>query len=241
MRKKLLLLGDPKSGKSTFLRHHTQGIYRSCYNPTLKVETIPLIFASPNGQTIFDVLDVPGSFTDLKLLDPVDGAIIFIDLTSKERHLVTWFRLVQSIRINQQTSIPIVICGNKEDSFSKQNDDDIVTFANTEQIPYFRTSALTMYNLMKPFETLGKAFFGVDFQLYNAPLITTEEFARSAHEVVRKAPPHLTTCGSDKMIPPYLIPIWPDQLFITSLSAETSFEQHHVWNEHEEPIFALEI
>lgn len=243
----MLLLGDPKSGKSTFLRHYTQGIYHSSYNPSSKIEMTSLVFASPGGQTTFEVLDVPGSFTDLKICDHIDGAIIFVDLTSKDRHLTTWFQIIQDICVSQQTSIPIVICGNKDDSFSKRNDDDIVAYAEAQRLPYFRTSALTMYNFMKPFETLGKTLFGSDFELHNVPLIITEDTNRrplDLHSTIIESEgiiSHLATCGSSKVTHPYLVPIWPDQLFITSLSIETPLEQRQVWSGHEDPIFALEI
>ncbi len=216
-KKSILLLGDPKSGKSCYLRHYTHGSYRSSYIPSLKIETVPLVFVSSNRNVVFDVKDVPGSFTDLKIRDHIDGAIIFLDLTSKDRHLLTWYRMVLSM------SIPIVLCGNKDDCFLKRDDDDIVAFAEAKRIPYFRTSALTMYNFIKPFESLGKEIYGSDFKLCNVPLITSEEYSGQG------------CSAEEEVVKPYLIPIWPERLF---LSSENSLD-HTLTTD--EPIFALEI
>jgi GTPase SAR1 family protein len=197
---------------------------------------------------MFNIKDCPGSLgqnLDASIYNQdFDGILVFLDLTSKDSHLNFWYSIVQTIRIKRCAAIPIVICGNKCDTFNCKGDDTIVAFTERKRIPYFMVSALTLFNFIKPFDALASAIFQLpNFHLYEHPLLMEEPKYEGPHrEEPKYEGPHREEpkYGSPEytILNKRLVSIAPSRFYLPELSLCRS-DSFDLSNEVD-PIFALE-
>lgn len=169
--KTILLLGASRSGKTSFIRHYMYGTFSSKYRPTNLPEITTIPFDSTIGTISLTVHDCPDKKQDFSF-GPFDGICLFLDLTEADPQVKVWYSLIQTLRIKRQTPFPVVICGNKCDSFDRKIHTDILAFASDRKIPYCEVSALTLFNFLKPFELLCRSMFSrPDLCLSHSPLL----------------------------------------------------------------------
>lgn len=223
----VLLLGDCRSGKSTFLRHYSTGSYSNKYDPTTYVETTYLSFESSQGPLSFFMKECPGFSQgtggqySLEHQE-CDGIFLFVDLTSKDPHLSFWYSIIQMLRIRRRSQIPVVLCGNKCDAFGRRDTTPILSFAQSKRMPFFAVSALTLFNCIKPFEALASMILGrPDLQVYDRPLLVDD------------SPDH-------SMLGNRLVSIAPSQLYYPDLSLCKSTSIDTMNSNDQETLFALE-
>jgi small GTP-binding protein len=171
--KKILLIGDPGSGKTSLIRKFVLDIFDDKYLTTLgtKVTNKTIILTPQELQEKVElklmIWDVMGQ-TEYKLIQEsaflgASGAIVVGDLPRNEtmEHLGNWV----SDLFNITSVVPIVFVGNKVDLIDKTNMnlEQLEQLAMSYEAPYFLTSAKTGENVENTFETLGK-------QLVNASL-----------------------------------------------------------------------
>ncbi|KAL3745079.1 hypothetical protein ACJRO7_014224 [Eucalyptus globulus] len=156
---KLLIVGDPGTGKTTFLNRHLTGEFVRKYEPTTDVEPHSLDFPTNRGGTIwFDCLDTPGQVLRDGYYIGVQCAIIMFDVTagSSYTNIPVWHRDLCRVCEN----IPIVVCGNKVDGENRQVEARQFTFGRRNNLQHYEISARNMYNLKEPFLYLARELVG---------------------------------------------------------------------------------
>ncbi|CAF2999841.1 unnamed protein product [Rotaria sp. Silwood2] len=175
---KLILIGDGGVGKTTFVKRHIIGELEMKYASRLPFSVYPLHFYTNFGEIIFNVWDTAGQE---KLGGVRDGyyiagqcAIIMFDVTSRitYRNVPQWHKDIIRICGN----IPIVLCGNKIDVKDRKLKAKSITYHRKTNMKYYDISALSNYNLEKPFLWLAQKLAGNDdLQLVSQiPLIPPE-------------------------------------------------------------------
>ncbi|EDW76385.1 uncharacterized protein Dwil_GK15426 [Drosophila willistoni] len=152
---KCVLLGDGKTGKSTFIKRQLTGQYQRDYLPTDNVDLSTLKFHTNQGTISFKVWDTAGQEELRGLRDiyymQARCAIIMFDVTRPKTFLnVTEWRR-ELIRICPD--IPIVLCGNKADFMLPLS---IESTFHLHNLPYYPMSVKTGYNYDKPFLWLAR-------------------------------------------------------------------------------------
>ncbi|GJQ95270.1 GTP-binding nuclear protein Ran-3 [Tanacetum coccineum] len=166
-KKKLLIVGDGGTGKTTFVKRHLIGEFEKKYEPTIGVEVHPLDFFTNCGQIRFNCWDTSGQekFGSLRDGYYVSGhcAIIIFDVTSRAscKNVPTWIC----------EDIPIVLCGNKVDVKKRQVKAKQLRFHRNKNLGYYEISAKSNYNFEKPFLYLARKLAGLSHKF-------TSHFAR---------------------------------------------------------------
>lgn len=162
---KLLLVGNPAVGKTTFVKRHRTGEFEENYIPTIGVEVHPLTFNTTRGPVCFNVWDTAGQekFGGIKegFYLRGDCAIIMFDVTDKLtfKSVPNWLR---DIATTCGTDIPICVCGNKVDREMERmvKAKSAVSYTKKKKLEYFDLSAKNNYNFEKPFLSLAKKLTG---------------------------------------------------------------------------------
>jgi GTP-binding nuclear protein Ran len=159
---KLILIGDAKVGKTSFVRRHTGGQHERDYVPTRGVKVTPLTFDTTSGPLTFNVWDTAGERHLGPLYEGVfleaDCGILMFDVTehSTYRNISTWYGDLIRVR----PMIPIVLVGNKVDVRERKVTGSQVTFHKARGIPYVEMSAKSRLRLDAPFEALAQRLLG---------------------------------------------------------------------------------
>ena len=151
----ILLVGDAKVGKTTYIDRVLMGIFDEGYVPTSSPYELRFVeFTTATGQIIvFKIVEMPGqnesSFYSIPL-GHIDGALIMFDTTYEVSYqsVPHWETKIK----NKYGNVPTVILGNKIDlphrNFSFHRD---VEYFETFQIP-----SSYIHNREKPFLTLAR-------------------------------------------------------------------------------------
>lgn len=114
---KVVLLGEPQAGKTTFIRKIQNSNFKVEYDPTPGVEVHSLKFETTYGLITLHVWDCAGQekWAGLKHAYWLEshGAIAMFDLSSSISYRKTKARLEEFHQ--KQSQSPIVICGNKSE------------------------------------------------------------------------------------------------------------------------------
>ncbi|CAF1363223.1 unnamed protein product [Rotaria sordida] len=161
---KLILIGDGGVGKTTFVKRHITDELEMKYVSRLPISVHPLNFYTNLGEIIFNVWDTAGQEKFGCVHDSyyIGGqcAIIMFDVTSRMtyRNVSQWHKNIIRICGN----IPIVLCGNKIDVKDRKLKAKSITYHRKNNIKYYDISALSNYNLEKPFLWLAQKLTGND-------------------------------------------------------------------------------
>ncbi len=84
----LVLVGDGKVGKTTFVKRHLTHEFEKRYVPTVGVDVHPIVFNTNQGEICFNIWDLAGQEkfggSRSNYYQQKDCAIIMFDVTSKE-------------------------------------------------------------------------------------------------------------------------------------------------------------
>ncbi|CAF4123202.1 unnamed protein product [Rotaria sordida] len=161
---KLILIGDGGVGKTTFVKRHITDELEMKYVSRLPVSVHPLNFYTNLGEIIFNVWHTAGQEKFGCVCDSyyIGGqcAIIMFDVTSRMtyRNVPQWHKNIIRICGN----IPIVLCGNKIDVKDRKLKAKSITYHRKNNMKYYDISALSNYNLEKPFLWLAQKLTGND-------------------------------------------------------------------------------
>ncbi|XP_039164870.1 GTP-binding nuclear protein Ran1A isoform X1 [Eucalyptus grandis] len=155
---KLLIIGDPGTGKTTFLKRRLPEEFEEIYEPTTGVEVYPLHFFTNRGMIRFDCWDTPGQGLRDGYYIRGQCAIIMFDVTAGSTYMNVpgWHRDLYRVCEN----IPIVLCGNKVDGENRQVEARQFTFGRRNNLQHCEISARSMYNLEEPFLYLARELVG---------------------------------------------------------------------------------
>lgn len=183
--KKLVLIGDGGTGKTTFVKRHVTGEFTKKYIATVGAETYSLPFHTNYGTICFDVWDTAGQEKFGGLRDAyyvgADCAIIMFDTTSRitYKNVPNWHRDLKQICPN----IPVCLCGNKVDVQDRKVKPSNMKDRKSMNMAYFDISAKSNYNYDKPFLYLARKLFNLPdlFFVENSQLLPPETFIDEAH------------------------------------------------------------
>lgn len=156
--KKIVLIGDGGTGKTTFVKRHKTGEFTRQYVATIGAETYMLPFYTNYGQINFNVWDTAGQEKFGGLRDAyyigADGGIIMFDTTSRitYKNVPNWYRDLKNIC----PDIPLCLCGNKVDAVGRKIKPAHMKDRKSMNMAYFDISAKSNYNYEKPFLYLTK-------------------------------------------------------------------------------------
>lgn len=159
--KKLVLIGDGGTGKTTYVKRHLTGEFTRKYIATVGADVYPLPFYTNLGAFIFEVWDTAGQEKYGGLRDAyyigADCAIIMFDTTSRitYKNVPNWYRDLKNVC----KEIPICLCGNKVDIKDRKVKASAVTFRQRPDVQYYEISAKSNYNIEKPFKYLAQKVF----------------------------------------------------------------------------------
>ncbi|OQS02950.1 GTP-binding nuclear protein spi1 [Thraustotheca clavata] len=159
---KLILVGDSRVGKSTFIKRHLTGKFEKKYVATLGVEIHPLWFDTNFGPIKFNCWDIATAEKSGRLHDGYyiqsQCAIIMFDVTSRisYKNVPNWYRDISRVCEN----IPIVLCGNKVDVKERKVKDKQINFHRKKNLQYFDISVKTNYQFEEPFIWLARKLVG---------------------------------------------------------------------------------
>jgi len=153
---KILLVGDSKVGKSSFVKRHRNREFDHEYVATQGADVTSLTFNTNHGLITFNVWDCSGQQKFDQIRDGyyynTDGVIIIFDLGNEisSNNVNKWLKQVKNITNN----IPFIICGNKYDLCSQATDID--KFSNKFSYESFCISTKTGTGCKVPFLYLIK-------------------------------------------------------------------------------------
>ncbi|CAF4689555.1 unnamed protein product [Rotaria sp. Silwood1] len=159
---KLILIGDSGVGKTTFVTRYIIAEYEPKYISDFPFSVHPLKFYTDLGEIIFHVWDTAGQekFGGVRDRYYLGGqcAIIMFDVTSRMsyRNVPLWHKDI----IRNCDNIPIVLCGNKIDAKNRKLKAKSITYHRKNNVQYYEISALSNYNLEKPFLLLAQKLTG---------------------------------------------------------------------------------
>ncbi|KAI5179771.1 GTP-binding nuclear protein Ran [Nematocida sp. AWRm80] len=177
--KKLVLIGDGGTGKTTFVKRHLTGEFTKQYIATIGAEVSLLPFFTNYGPINYSVWDTAGQekFGGLRdaYYSEADCGIIMFDTTSRitYKNVPNWYRDLRLIC----PDIPLCLCGNKVDIVERKvkpaHMKDRKQMRNTV---YFDISAKSNYNYDKPFLHFSRKLFNVPdlFFVANSKLLPPE-------------------------------------------------------------------
>ena len=155
---KIVLVGDAKVGKTTFIDRHLTGEFTKDYVPTLGFNVHPLLFNTNYGTVIFDTWDVgqPGLFDAYCM--QAKATILFFDVQNRDsyKNLGEWLNKVNAV----VGEIPLVVCGNKVDVEDRKVAPREITFHRKHNAMYYDISVKSNYNYEKPFLYLARKLTG---------------------------------------------------------------------------------
>lgn len=161
---KIILVGDPKVGKTSLLTRYTKNVVKNP-NPTIGVEYATKCVLLKNGAGIVkaQIWDTSGSekyksITTAHYRRSV-GALLFYDLTEEQsfRNTEEWLKEIQE---HTEEGIVILLIGNKYDlveenpSERKVKIEEVQNFCKKNYLLYNETSAKTGFNVKESFEML---------------------------------------------------------------------------------------
>lgn len=150
---KVVIVGDGKVGKTTFIKRHATGDFVKDYKPTVGAEITNLSFYTPKGQYTLKVWDCGGQERNQGLGDGyfcgAQAAIIMFDVTSTMSYIAIeeWHKKIKRVC----DKIPIVIVGNKIDLKDRRVRPKDINIHRKLMTQYYDVSAKSNYNFEKPF------------------------------------------------------------------------------------------
>lgn len=191
---KIILVGDDKVGKSTFVQRLYDNSFKAYYTPTLGVNVVPIQISTTAGELCFNIWDCAGNETYKGLgnlyYSAADAAIIMFDLTNPNTFNS---RFTKPHEITKMTgTIPIVYAGNKFEALPYEKANEVsrsIVFHNSH--PCYMTSCKSMYNLYEPLLELAKQLLNVNtlqfishqFKIIKTPKPAYQEIEYEIHDL----------------------------------------------------------
>jgi GTP-binding nuclear protein Ran len=158
---KILLVGDAKVGKTTWLHRLSSGEFTNEYSATLGASIVPLTLVTTHGLVVLNFSDCAGQRNVEGSHSPhfqkADALILMFSLRSKPSYTSLPERFAATTGVTG--SIPSVLVGNQSDwpEAARQVTPSQIIFHRQKNIQYFEISVKDAANLYAPIETLLKS------------------------------------------------------------------------------------
>ncbi|KAL4454133.1 hypothetical protein ABPG73_009950 [Tetrahymena malaccensis] len=167
---KIIMVGDPRVGKTSFLIRYIKGVLPKSPMPTIGVEYLSkqVLLSGGEGIVKAQIWDMSGS-EKYKSISVAHyrksvGALLFFDLTELEsfKNTKKW---LQEIENHTEEGIKIMLIGNKLDlieedpSQRKVDKQEVIDFAKKHNLIYEETSAVSGKNVKESFQTLIETIY----------------------------------------------------------------------------------
>jgi GTP-binding nuclear protein Ran len=155
---KIVLVGDAKVGKTTFINRHLTGNFQKDYVPTLGVDVHTIVLNSNYGNVIFDIWDIGQQGLFDAYCSGSNASILLFDVQNRESYnnLQKWNSAIKRVT----GDIPLIVCGNKVDLKDREVVPRQITFHRKNNAMYYDISAKSNYNYEKPFLHLARQLTG---------------------------------------------------------------------------------
>mmetsp|Transcript_52300 Transcript_52300/g.59777 ORF Transcript_52300/g.59777 Transcript_52300/m.59777 type:complete len:176 (+) Transcript_52300:54-581(+) len=154
---KVVIFGNAKVGKSSFIQRHTTGEFFEGDVPSLGIGIgRPLSLLTSKGIITLNLFDTSQSSDNLEICSNADGGILMFDVTSQEsyREVSDHFNKFVSVRPNSF----VTMVGNKVDIPNRVVKAKDITFHRKKNLQYYDISVKSQYNLEKPLLWLMRKF-----------------------------------------------------------------------------------
>lgn len=158
-----IIVGNSRSGKSTFCKTYANGYSCVERTPTIGVDFISKKHKLDDGTIIrVNLWDTAGQEAFRSIIRSyyrdISGAIILFDLTDRESYksVPTWLKDIRHFNSCKHNH-PIVLVGNKSDLMTKRciEHDEALLYANSENMLYVESSCYNVDNI----ETIMHHFY----------------------------------------------------------------------------------
>ena len=164
---KIVLIGDEKSGKTTFLKRFLTGDFEKEHKRTMGVEIHPLLVKTNIGETVLNVWDTgSGDFKGLGegYWNGATGFLVFFDINDK-KGFENSLKHLEELKSHFEEKMPhVVLCANKVDiQGANSNIEETLLSKLTKGEHYhdfYLISGKSNYNFEKPFLSVIRNAFG---------------------------------------------------------------------------------
>ncbi|KAH8416874.1 hypothetical protein KR222_009498 [Zaprionus bogoriensis] len=166
-----LLLGDHKTGKTSFMKRHLTGEFVKEYVPSEKDEEYTLWFDTNHGRIEYHVWDTAEKNDDLTNPDCI---IIMSDVASNKLFNQT------QLPYSRFVSTPVILCSNKIDLEQQSTESWNLATSPNSNFQFVNISVKKSVNIDMPFLLLSRELLGqVDLQLICQPALMPPEHVDS--------------------------------------------------------------
>ncbi|MFX1448882.1 MAG: Rab family GTPase [Promethearchaeota archaeon] len=160
---KVVVLGDPRVGKTSTILRFTDNVFMRAYIPTMGLNITQKIFNIENNIVELVLWDIGGQ-TKFELIRKkfYEGAsilLIFFDLTNPMSfaNVSKWHQDIKNYMKNNQ-ALKGYLIGNKNDLVKKRfvSESDAIKLAFALDLEYLEISALTGYNVEMAFHKVAR-------------------------------------------------------------------------------------
>lgn len=156
--KKILLIGSPNCGKTTYIQTFITGNFIKDHIPTLNGTPYNIPFGTKRN-VIFDIREY-NILSENIYRQQWDGCIVMFDLSVRNDYLQAIETLIHlKNTIPRFKHIPIVIIGNKIDMPISMENLKVISDELEIGDVYFSMSIKNGYNIQKPYVYLSKVLF----------------------------------------------------------------------------------
>ncbi|KAJ3425755.1 gtp-binding nuclear protein ran [Anaeramoeba flamelloides] len=146
---KIIVVGGKGVGKTKFVKAFSSEEGSTVQDETLKAEVTSVICKTSFGPICFEIYDPQEEQPNDNFFLKADAAILMFDVTSRVsyKQIPMYYRYVISVC----DSIPVILVGNKVDIKDRKVHPKNIMFHRKKNLHYFDISAVSNYNVSKPF------------------------------------------------------------------------------------------
>ncbi|MFW9946287.1 MAG: Rab family GTPase [Candidatus Odinarchaeota archaeon] len=163
---KIAIVGDPGVGKTSLILRYTNNAFRRSYIPTLGVHVSDKIFKVEDSTVQLVLWDIAGQVKFETMRQQFylgsDAILLIFDLTNEKsfENLSNWYLDVKNQLKNRPDLVGFIV-GNKKDLIEelKISAEKAIELANSQNLGYIETSALTGENVDSAFNDLANKLY----------------------------------------------------------------------------------